>query len=292
MAKSHVIVGTFAEIKAVATRTNLEGKTLITSAVDDDRLEFFKKHCKVNLAIDVSPKLFDRVVGINTIEAMILAVLGKPTKRCPMTTSRKSSTNSTSSHACCTPRAASATSAGLRSSSTPEPGVHPQGFPIPKGHAKVRHGQGGDAGRAHAAHGLLQDGEHHLPTGAGGRGLADLRQLVGTPKEMLSHSPEFTYRRLLQAAKIAEKMGAQIMGLGAFTKVVGDAGVTVARRASIPITTATAIPPPGACGLLPTPCAAWAWSTQERARRYPPRPWSSAPAAPSVRSAHVCWQWL
>ncbi|MEP7302829.1 MAG: dehydrogenase, partial [Caldimonas sp.] len=29
----------------------------------------------------------------------------------------------------------------------------------------------------------------------------------------------------------------QIMGLGAFTKVVGDAGVTVARRASLPITT-------------------------------------------------------
>ena len=43
----------------------------------------------------------------------------------------------------------------------------------------------------------------------------------GTPKEMLSHSPEFTYRRLLAAAKMAEKMGAQIMGLGAFTKVVG-----------------------------------------------------------------------
>ena len=64
--------------QAVATRTNLEGKTLITSAVDDERLEFFKH--KVNLAIDVSPKLFDRVVGINTIEAMILAVLGKPTE--------------------------------------------------------------------------------------------------------------------------------------------------------------------------------------------------------------------
>ena len=46
----------------------------------------------------------------------------------------------------------------------------------------------------------------------------------GTPKEMLARSPEFTYRRLLAAAKMAEKLGAQIMGLGAFTKVVGDAG--------------------------------------------------------------------
>jgi predicted amino acid dehydrogenase len=58
----------------------------------------------------------------------------------------------------------------------------------------------------------------------------------GTPREILSHPPEFTYRRLLDAAKIAERLGAQVMGLGAFTKVVGDAGVTVARRASIPIT--------------------------------------------------------
>jgi predicted amino acid dehydrogenase len=36
---------------------------------------------------------------------------------------------------------------------------------------------------------------------------------------------------------MAEKLGAQIMGLGAFTKVVGDAGVTVAKRADLPITT-------------------------------------------------------
>jgi predicted amino acid dehydrogenase len=68
----------------------------------------------------------------------------------------------------------------------------------------------------------------------------------GTPKEMLSRSPEFTYRRLLQAAKMAEKMGAQIMGLGAFTKVVGDAGITVARRASLPITTGNSYSASGA----------------------------------------------
>jgi predicted amino acid dehydrogenase len=63
---------------------------------------------------------------------------------------------------------------------------------------------------------------------------------------MLSHSPEFTYRRLLAAAKMAEKLGAQIMGLGAFTKVVGDAGVTVARRARIPITTGNSYSASGA----------------------------------------------
>ncbi len=68
----------------------------------------------------------------------------------------------------------------------------------------------------------------------------------GTPKEIMSHSPEFTYRRLLAAADMAKRLGAQIMGLGAFTKVVGDAGVTVARRAPLPITTGNSYSASGA----------------------------------------------
>ena len=36
------------------------------------------------------------------------------------------------------------------------------------------------------------------------------------------------------------------MGLGAFTKVVGDAGVTVARKASLPITTGNSYSASGA----------------------------------------------
>ena len=75
-AKAHVIVGTFREFQAVADGRNLEGKTLITSAVDDEAFAFFAKN-KVNLVVDVSPKLFDRVVGISTITAMILAATGK-----------------------------------------------------------------------------------------------------------------------------------------------------------------------------------------------------------------------
>jgi predicted amino acid dehydrogenase len=68
----------------------------------------------------------------------------------------------------------------------------------------------------------------------------------GTPREIMSHAPEFTYRRLLAAADMAKKLGAQIMGLGAFTKVVGDAGVTVARRAPLPITTGNSYSASGA----------------------------------------------
>ena len=73
------------------------------------------------------------------------------------------------------------------------------------------------------------------PTGVEAEGW--LISVGGTPREIMNHSPEFTYERLLDAARIARSLGAQIMGLGAFTKVVGDAGVTVARRAPLPITT-------------------------------------------------------
>lgn len=73
------------------------------------------------------------------------------------------------------------------------------------------------------------------PTGVEAEGW--LISVGGTPHEIMSHPPEFTYKRLLAAAEMAKKLGAQIMGLGAFTKIVGDAGVTVARRAPLPITT-------------------------------------------------------
>jgi predicted amino acid dehydrogenase len=82
------------------------------------------------------------------------------------------------------------------------------------------------------------------PTGVEAEGW--LISVGGTPKEIMSRSPEFTYRRLLSAADTARKLGAQIMGLGAFTKVVGDAGVTVARQAPLPITTGNSYSASGA----------------------------------------------
>jgi predicted amino acid dehydrogenase len=82
------------------------------------------------------------------------------------------------------------------------------------------------------------------PTGAEAEGW--LISVGGTPKELMAHSPEFTYSRLLAAAETARKLGAQVMGLGAFTKVVGDAGVTVAKRAPLPITTGNSYSASGA----------------------------------------------
>jgi len=82
------------------------------------------------------------------------------------------------------------------------------------------------------------------PTGVEAEGW--LISVGGTPKEIMSHPPEFTYRRLLDAAAMAKRLGAQIMGLGAFTKVVGDAGVTVAKQAPLPVTTGNSYSASGA----------------------------------------------
>lgn len=42
--------------------------------------------------------------------------------------------------------------------------------------------------------------------------------------------PAAVYKRLVDAGKFSADMGAKIMGLGAFTSVAGDAGITVAQR--------------------------------------------------------------
>jgi predicted amino acid dehydrogenase len=244
VAKSHVVVGTFEEIKAVGTLANLKGKTLITSAVDDDRLAFFKE-CKVNLVVDVSPRLFEKVVGINTIEAMILAAL----KKSPEEVS-DDDFNEILNELNITPQLLHPTG-NFRNIRRFAFVVHPlsqdyirKGFPIPKATPQFVM----DKVEMLAAHmpPMVYCKMENIISPSGAEAEGWLISVGGTPKEMLARSPEFTYRRLLHASRIAEKLGAQIMGLGAFTKVVGDAGITVARRSSIPITTGNSYSASGA----------------------------------------------
>jgi predicted amino acid dehydrogenase len=88
----------------------------------------------------------------------------------------------------------------------------------------------------------------YVGTARGGRSPATGKPVDGliyalgaTPRQMLTRPPEFTYARLDAAVRDAAARGAEIVGLGAFTKVVGDAGVTVARRAPIPVTTGNSL---------------------------------------------------
>lgn len=57
-----------------------------------------------------------------------------------------------------------------------------------------------------------------------------------TPKTMLSLPVETVYRKIVACGHMAERLGARILGLGAYTSVVGDAGATIAQRLDIPVT--------------------------------------------------------
>jgi predicted amino acid dehydrogenase len=61
------------------------------------------------------------------------------------------------------------------------------------------------------------------------------------PEDMLSLPRERVYRKILDAIDLGVGLGAEIVGLGAFTGVVGDAGVTLAERSPIPVTTGNSL---------------------------------------------------
>jgi len=58
-----------------------------------------------------------------------------------------------------------------------------------------------------------------------------------TAARMIGLPPRVVYRKVIQTGRLAERLGAQILGLGAYTSVVGDGGRTVAQALEIPVTT-------------------------------------------------------
>ena len=64
--------------------------------------------------------------------------------------------------------------------------------------------------------------------------------MIGCPltaRQILKLPEAFVVNKIIRAGRIAEKLGAKILGLGAYTSVVGDAGITVAKNLGIPVTT-------------------------------------------------------
>ena len=65
--------------------------------------------------------------------------------------------------------------------------------------------------------------------------------ITETPKKMMESSPGIIYKKILKLCEKANEQGAKIMGLGAYTKIVGDAGVTIDRLSPIPVTTGNSL---------------------------------------------------
>jgi predicted amino acid dehydrogenase len=241
----------------------LAGKTIITSTVNNRRIARFKDK-GVNLVIDGSPMLFEHVLGPSLLDAMIMAATEKSADDILEDDYLEIITR-----LALEPRI-----------------IYPNGFKRINRFAFVIHPLSQEYFKNIKPINLLSRVSPPAfmdtvekamayappfvyskvtgiksPTGVEAEGW--LISVGGTPKEIMSRSPEFTYRRLLDAARMAQRLGAQIMGLGAFTKVVGDAGVTVARRAPLPITTGNSYSASGALwaahdavlrlGLVPKP---------------------------------------
>ena len=58
-----------------------------------------------------------------------------------------------------------------------------------------------------------------------------------TSRQMMEMPEKYVIEKIIKAGKVAEKLGAKIVGLGAFTSIVGDAGITIAKNLNIAVTT-------------------------------------------------------
>lgn len=58
-----------------------------------------------------------------------------------------------------------------------------------------------------------------------------------TPRQMMSLPERVVIKKIVDACRIAERLGAGVVGLGAYTSVVGDAGISVARQLNCAVTT-------------------------------------------------------
>jgi predicted amino acid dehydrogenase len=262
MEEATVIVAPVHELDRFGAE-QLARKTIITSTVSDERIAQFRKK-GVHLVVDGAPAMFEHVLGPSLLDAMIIAA----TEKQPDDILEDDYLEIITSLAL-EPRI-----------------IYPDGFKRVNRFAFVIHPLSQEYFKNVKPIELLSQVSPPVfmdtlekvmayappfvyskvtgirsPTGVEAEGW--LISVGGTPKEIMNHSPEFTYRRLLDAARMAKSLGAQIMGLGAFTKVVGDAGLTVARRAPLPITTGNSYSASGALwaahdavlrmGLVPRP---------------------------------------
>lgn len=245
MQKATVVVAPVHELDACGIE-ELAGKTLITSTVSEERMALLRSK-GVHLVIDSAPVIHGHTVGPDLLDAMICAATGKTPDQLLEDDYLEIITELD-----LTPNI-----------------VYPNGFKRINRFAFVIHPLSQEYFKkiksidllSHVSPPVLMTSIEKImayappfvyshisgiqsPSGVEAEGW--LISVGGTPKEIMSHDPEFTYRRLLDAADMAKRLGAQIMGLGAFTKVVGDAGVTVAKRSPLPITTGNSYSASGA----------------------------------------------
>ena len=219
------------------TIEELKGKTIISSTVYEDRVAYLKDK-GVDVIIDTTPNILEKVVGVSALEALLFAALdieqdqGSEDDLLEVISDMEMS-----------PRI-----------------VYPSGKPRQVSRfAFVVHPPSQDYLKkvkaievvADIAPGMMNMVEKLMAysppfvyskvsgivseTGMQAEGW--LIALGVTPEQMQAHPPEFTTKRIMEAAKLAKKLGAQVMGVALLPKAMADTGREVAKHAVLPITT-------------------------------------------------------
>ena len=213
-------------------------KVVITSTAYDDRVNFLKER-GVDVIIDTTPKIMENVVGVSVLEAMIMVSLNKTPETLTSDDLLEVITDLRMD-----PRVIYPTGEPKRVNRFafvvyPLSREYLKKFTPVKLATKFSPKGGMDTIEKLAAYSppfiYSKVTGIKSPTGVEAEGW--LIALGATPRQMLAHGPEFLNSRLLKATKMAQKMGAQIIGLGTLTKPLGDAGTTIAKFSDIPVTT-------------------------------------------------------
>ncbi|WP_236744346.1 hypothetical protein [Marinobacter similis] len=205
---SHVIVGSMSDLADFSQKL-LDGKTIITSRVTESGLDWMRSR-RVAMVVDYSPWLDDRPVGMNVMEAMISAVLSRsPGQLKPDDY------------------------LGVIETLGIKPRIlYPLGYRRVNRFAFVIHPLSQQyltktppldwiaSMSPPAVMNLVEKAVAYTPpfiyskvsgirSPTGDEVEGWLITVGGTPREIMAHGPEFTYSRLLAAAKLAKKLGAR-----------------------------------------------------------------------------------
>jgi predicted amino acid dehydrogenase len=238
--KAHVLVVPhydFYKLLDEFTSEDLKRKIVITSSAYDDRIDYLKKK-GVSVIIDTTPKILDRVVGVSILEALLFAALKIPQKK-----GKDDDLLEIITEMEMEPRI-----------------IYPSGkterinrfayivHPLTQDFLKKIKPIEVISDIAPSAMNTVEKVMAYSPpfvyskvtgikSAAGVEAEGWLIALGETPEQMQAHGPEFTTKRILMAAKIAKRLGAQIMGIGMLPRAMHDTSLEVAKHAVLPITT-------------------------------------------------------
>lgn len=225
----------FFDYLRICSGSELDGKIVITTTAYDERVELLTD-MGAGTIIDTTPRLVDQVVEGSVVEALMLATTGlsrnteddlleiiseqrlDPTMIYPFEKNRRKNRFAFLVHPLSRDYLKKIKAVDLLSEISPvamDAVENAMAYSPPFVYSEVT--------------GIKS------PEGVEAKGW--LIALGETPEQMQKHKPEFTGKKILKAAQLAKKLGAQVMGLPMLAKSLHDVSINVADTAPIPITT-------------------------------------------------------